>query len=54
MRCTTADAFFRGSDVIVPHDAVESLTDEDHEAGLRYLEATYAVKLLPTKKLASS
>ncbi len=54
VRHTTADAFFRGYDVIVPHDAVESLTAEDHEAGLRYLEATYGVKLPPTKELIGS
>jgi nicotinamidase-related amidase len=52
VRHTTADAFFRGYDVMVPHDAVESLTEEDHEAGLCYLEATYAVKLPPTKELS--
>jgi nicotinamidase-related amidase len=53
VRHTTADAFFRGYDVIVPHDAVESLTAEDHETGLRYLEATYAVQLPPTKEILS-
>ncbi len=54
VRHTTADAFFRGYDVVVPHDAVDSLTEEDHEAGLRYLEATYAVKLPPTKEIVGS
>lgn len=43
-----------GYDVIVPHDTVESLTAEDHEAGLRYPESTYAVKPLPTKELVAS
>lgn len=54
VRHTTADAFFRGYEVVVPHDAVESLTEEDQEAGLRYLEATYAVKLPPTKEIVGS
>lgn len=54
VRHTTADAFFRGYEVVIPHDAVESLTEEDHETGLRYLETTYAVKLPPTKELAGS
>ncbi len=43
VRHTTADAFFRGYQVIVPPDAVEALSDEDHQSGLRYLEAMYKV-----------
>jgi len=45
VRHTTADAFFRGYQVIVPQDAVEAVSDEDHQAGLKYLEGIYRVAL---------
>src|SRR6266566_4502096 len=51
VRHTTADAFFRGYQVIVPPDAVESLSEEDHQSGLRYLDAMYKVDLPDTKQL---
>jgi nicotinamidase-related amidase len=51
VRHTTADAFFRGYRVIVPRDAVEAISDEDHQSGLRYLEAVYKVDLPDAKQL---
>jgi nicotinamidase-related amidase len=51
LRHTTADAFFRGYEVIVPRDAVEAISEEDHESGLRYLEAIYKADLPYTKEL---
>jgi nicotinamidase-related amidase len=51
LRHTTADAFFRGYGVIVPRDAVEAVTDEDHESGLKYLETIYKVDAPYTKEL---
>jgi nicotinamidase-related amidase len=51
VRHTTADAFFRGYRVIVPQDAVESLSDDDHRSGLRYLAAMYKIDLPDTKQL---
>jgi nicotinamidase-related amidase len=45
VRHTTADAFFRGYRVIVPRDAVESLSEEDHESGLSYLASMYRPSL---------
>jgi len=51
LRHTTADAFFRGYHVIVPRDAVEAISDEDHESGLRYLETIYKADLPYTKEL---
>jgi nicotinamidase-related amidase len=54
VRHTSADAFFRGYRVIVPRDAVESLSDEDHQSGLRYLEVMYKVDLPATKQLLQS
>lgn len=40
-RHTTADAFFRGYNPIIPEDGVEALTEEDHTSGLRYLQEIY-------------
>lgn len=51
LRHTTADAFFRGYEVIVPRDAVEAVSDEDHESGLRYLETIYKTDLPYAKEL---
>src|SRR6266540_4163682 len=51
VRHTTADAFFRGYQVIVPPDAVEALSDEDHQSGLRYLEAMYKVDQPDSRQL---
>ncbi len=51
VRHTTADAFFRGYQVIVPREAVEAISDEGHQSGLRYLEAMYKVDLPDTKQL---
>src|SRR5262245_2908923 len=54
VRHTTADAFFRGYQVIVPPDAVESLSEEDHQSGLRYLDTMYSASLSDTKQLLES
>ncbi len=51
LRHTTADAFFRGYDVVVPKDAVEAISEEDHESGLKYLEAIYKVDQPYAKEL---
>jgi nicotinamidase-related amidase len=51
VRHTTADAFFRGYRVVVLRDAVEAISEEDHETGLKYLEAIYKVDLPHTKEL---
>lgn len=51
LRHTTADAFFRGYEVIVPRDAVEAISEEDHQAGLKYLETIYKADLPYSKEL---
>ncbi|HXF71188.1 MAG TPA: isochorismatase family cysteine hydrolase [Actinomycetota bacterium] len=51
IRHTTADAFFRGYRVIVPEDAVEAMSEEDHEGGLRYLETIYKAEVVHAKEL---
>ena len=40
-RHTSADAFFRGIQPIVPEDGVESLTEEAHREGLEYIKTIY-------------
>ena len=50
-RHTSADAFFRGFKIVVPRDAVEALTEEEHEQGLQYLSTVYGVDLPYTKEL---
>lgn len=50
-RHTAADAFFRGYGVIVPTDGVDAFTQEDHEAGLEYLEEVYGAELVETVEL---
>jgi nicotinamidase-related amidase len=54
VRHTTADAFFRGYQVIVPPDAVESISEDDHRSGLRYLDAVYKASLPDTERLLRS
>jgi nicotinamidase-related amidase len=51
LRHTMADAFFRGYDVVVPKDAVEAISEEDHESGLKYLEVMYKVDQPYAKEL---
>jgi len=51
VRHTTADAFFRGYEIVVPKDAVEAPSEADHEAGLRYLRDIYKVELPSTNEL---
>jgi nicotinamidase-related amidase len=51
LRHTTAEAFFRGYQVIVPKDAVEAISEEDHQAGLSYLETMYKADLPYTKEV---
>lgn len=51
LRHTTADAFFRGYNVIVPKDAVEAVSEEYHQSGLKYLEEMYKADLPYTKEI---
>jgi nicotinamidase-related amidase len=51
VRHTAADAFYRGYRVIVPTDAVEAFTAEDHEDGLEYLKKVYGAELSSVDEL---
>ncbi|PJE73293.1 MAG: nicotinamidase [Candidatus Tagabacteria bacterium CG10_big_fil_rev_8_21_14_0_10_40_13] len=51
VRHTSADAFARNYDIIIPRDCVESFTQEDHEKGLEYLKMCYKAKIVRAKDL---
>lgn len=51
VRHTSADAFTKRYRIIVPEDAVESFTDEDHQGGLKYLTMCYGAEIVKTEEL---
>lgn len=51
VRHTAADALYRGYRIVVPPDAVESFSDDDHTSGLAYLAAVYGAELTPVSEL---
>lgn len=48
---TAADAMYRGYRIVVPPDAVEASSDDDHTASLSYLAAIYGAELTPVAEL---
>lgn len=51
IRHTSADAFFRGYQIIIAKDGVEALTRQDQEPGLKYLEYIYNAKVMATNEI---
>lgn len=51
IRHTSADAFFRGYQIVIAKDGVEAFTVEDHEQGLKYLEYVYNAKIMGTNEI---
>jgi len=51
LRHTSADAFYQGYDILVPQDAVDAFTEEDHEGGLKYLREIYKADTPYTKEV---
>jgi nicotinamidase-related amidase len=51
IRHTSADAFFRGYQIVIAKDGVEAFTVEDHEQGLKYLEYVYNAKIMATNEI---
>src|SRR3989338_3713622 len=51
VRHTSADAFARNYDIIIPSDAVESFSDKDHQEGLEYLKMCYKAKIVKVKDI---
>jgi len=48
---TAADAFFQGYRIVIPRDCVEARSDEEQEAGLRYMERNYGAETTTSEKL---
>jgi nicotinamidase-related amidase len=51
IRHTSADAFARNYNITIPHDCVESFTDDDQKKGLDYLKAIYKADVVSTDNL---
>jgi nicotinamidase-related amidase len=51
IRHTSADAFFRGYNIIIVKDGVEAFTSEEHEQGLKYLENVYNAKIMTANEI---
>ena len=51
VRHTAADAFFRGYELIIPFDTVNSFTDAQHLLGLKYLSYAYLADVVPVKQI---
>lgn len=49
IRHTAADAFFRGYELVVPEEGVNSFTEQQHRIGLRYLAYSYIAEVTDTK-----
>lgn len=47
VRHTAADAYYWGYDIVVPTDGVDSFTEEDYQAGLKYLKEVYGAQEMP-------
>jgi len=45
VRHTSADAFFRGYNIVIVEDGVEAFTREVHEEGLKYLKDVYNAEI---------
>lgn len=50
-RHTSADAFFRGYDVIAVEDGLQAFTEKDHIEGLEYLKFAYAAQVKKTEEI---
>jgi nicotinamidase-related amidase len=48
---TSYGAFIRGYNIIIPEDAVNAFTKEDHESGLSYIKNTYGAQLMRTSEI---
>ncbi|MBS3815152.1 MAG: isochorismatase family protein, partial [Hadesarchaea archaeon] len=48
---TAADAFFRGYDVIVPRECVDSTSSEKSERALKFIEEMYNAEIVNLSNL---
>jgi nicotinamidase-related amidase len=51
VRHTAADAYYWGYEIVVPSDGVDSFTEEDYQAGLKYLKEVYGAKVVTVDEL---
>ena len=51
IRHTSADAFFRGYQIVIVKDGVEALTLQEQEQSLKYLEYVYNAKLMTANEI---
>jgi nicotinamidase-related amidase len=51
VRHTSADAFSRNYQIVIPEDCVESFNDEDHKNGLAYLKMCYGAVVVKSSNL---
>lgn len=51
VRHTSADAFFRGYQIIIPQDGVEAFNAQEQAQGLKYLEYVYDAKIMQTNEI---
>jgi nicotinamidase-related amidase len=48
---TSYGAFIRGYNIIIPEDAVNAFTKEDHESGLSYAKNNYGAQIMRTSEI---
>jgi nicotinamidase-related amidase len=48
---TSYGAFIRGYNIIIPEDAVNAFTREDHESGLSYIKNNYGAQIMRTSEI---
>jgi nicotinamidase-related amidase len=48
---TSYGAFTRGYNIIIPEDAVNAFTKEDHESGLSYIKDNYGASIMRTSEI---
>lgn len=53
-RHTAADAYFRGYNIKVPEDCVDSFTEKDHLEGLEYLKKIYGAHITSSDEIIKS
>ncbi|MDO4503410.1 MAG: isochorismatase family cysteine hydrolase [Coriobacteriia bacterium] len=50
-RHTSADAFFRGYDIVVPRETTDTTTEEGYVGGLEYMKAIYGAQICSVDEL---
>lgn len=48
---TSYGAFIRGYNIVIPEDAVNAFTKEDHESGLSYIKNNYGAQIMRTSEI---